>query len=439
MDYTKAVEYIENIPRFAIAEPLAHAKEMMRRLGNPQDACRTIHVAGTNGKGSVCAYLASMLQEGGFTCGLFTSPHLIKVNERFKINQEMIGDDDFLRLFCKVKTVIDEFLDEGREHPSFFEVVFAIGMLYFQEQKVDYAVMETGLGGRLDATNTVAQPEACVITSISLEHTEYLGDTVAKIAAEKAGIIKTGVPVIYDGSDPAAARVIDGAAKSLGSPVYPLEQLMYEIIQNTPQGIDFSFYYKYYKGITISIPYIAPYQMANASLAFLTMLVLQDKHKIPVETLIQGIAKTRWEGRMETILPGVIADGAHNEDGVRKFTETVRYFRQDYRITILFTAVSDKKYRDMIETICCEIQPDQVITTQIEGERMVAAGELAKIFLENNCTQVYAQPNVRRAFDEACQAKQDGLLFCVGSLYLIGEIKEYLDKRRRDYLREAYR
>lgn len=432
MNYTKAVDYIENIPRFAIAEPLEHAKEMMRRLGDPQNACRTIHVAGTNGKGSVCAYLASMLEAGGFTCGLFTSPHLVKVNERFKINGEMIGDDDFLRLFNKVKTVIDQFLEEGREHPSFFEVVFAVGALYFQEQQVDYVVLETGLGGRLDATNAVAEPEACVITSISLEHTEYLGDTVEQIAAEKAGIIKTGVPVIYDGSQPDAAAVIAGRTKTLKCPAFPLEQSMYEIKQNTPQGIDFSFYYKYDKGITISIPYIAPYQMVNASLALLTMLILKEQHRIPVELLKQGIAKSSWEGRMETILPGVIVDGAHNEDGVKKFAETASMFSPDYRITILFSAVADKRYQDMIETICREIRPDEVITTQITGERMVAADELARVFLEHDCKKVQVQSDVRQAFEQACEAKQDGLLFCVGSLYLVGEIKEHLDMRRRD-------
>jgi len=432
LNYTKAVEYIENIPRFAIAEPLRHAQEMLRRVGNPQNECKVIHVAGTNGKGSVCAFLAAMLEAGGFRCGLFTSPHLVQMNERFKINGKMMDDATFLRLFLDVKQVIDAFVKEGKEHPSYFEVVFVIGMLYFKERSVDIVVLETGLGGKLDATNTVERPLAAVITSISLDHTEYLGDTIGSIAGEKAGIIKPDVPVIYDGRNREAADVIEKRAKEVGAPAYELDDSMYEIIQNTRSGIDFSLRCKYYDNITVSIPYIAPYQVVNASLALLTMGVIRDMHKISTETLCCAVRDAKWEGRMETVLPGVILDGAHNEDGVLRFVETAMAFRRDYRITILFSAVADKKYRDMIRLICDEIQPDAVVVTQLDGGRIVPAEELALAFGGFGCREVYSEPNVVNAFERAYTLKEEGLLFCVGSLYLAGEIKGYLRRRIND-------
>ena len=423
MNYQEAVEYIEAIPQFEIIEPLEHAKEMLKRLGEPQNSFKAIHVAGTNGKGSVCAYLDSMFREGGFKCGLFTSPHLVKMNERFKINGQNMSDETFLRLFRVVKKVIDDFVSEGKEHPSYFEIVCVMGMLYFKEQKVDVAIIETGLGGRLDATNTIDQPLACVITSIGLEHTQYLGDTLGKIAREKAGIIKPNVPVIYERSSEEVATVISNRAQKLNSKSYQLDSSMYEIILKTARGIDFSFYCKYYKSSTIFINSIASYQMANASLALYTMGVLQEFHKLSLEVLKAGIAKTKWEGRMETALPGVIFDGAHNEDGIAKFAETAAEFSEEYRITILFAAVSDKKYQKMIHTIMDKIKPAAVVTTQIEGERIITADKLARYFVAEGCSEVYSNANVVAAFKQAMKLREDGLLFCVGSLYMIGEVK----------------
>ena len=185
MNYKEIVDYIEEIPKFTTKNPLDHTKELLARLGNPQNQQKVIHVAGTNGKGSVCAYLDSMLRAGGYRVGLFTSPHLVKINERFKINGQMISDDTFVQAFEQIKRIIDEAVAEGLDHPSYFETLFLMGMMIFQKAGVDYVVLETGLGGRLDATNTVDEPLACIITSISLDHVEYLGDTIEKIAEKK--------------------------------------------------------------------------------------------------------------------------------------------------------------------------------------------------------------------------------------------------------------
>ena len=430
LNYKEAADYIEEIPKFTEKNPLEHTRALLERLGNPQNRMKVIHVAGTNGKGSVCAYLDAMLREGGYRVGLFTSPHLVKVNERFKINGVMVSDQVFLEAFERVMEIIRQAREDGLEHPSYFETLFLMGMVIFSQAEVDYLVLETGLGGRLDATNTVERPLACIITSISLDHVEYLGNTIPESAREKAGIIKPGVPVIYDGHVPEASAVIEKQAEKLGSPAYALTEDMYEMVSNTREGIDFSFHCRYYNTVTISIPYIAAYQMMNASLAFFTMELLREDHGIPVETLIRGISQTRWEGRMETILPGVIVDGAHNADGVRRFVETACHFRRDNEITLLFSAVSDKNYREMIRTVCESIRPKAVVATQIWGSRIVPARELAELFQSCGCPRTEAVEDVGEAFERACALKGDGMLFCVGSLYLVGEIKDYLNRRK---------
>ena len=369
-----------------------------------------------------------MLRAGGYKVGLFTSPHLVKINERFKINGEMISDERFVKAFEEVQKIIKKAQEDGLDHPSYFETLFLMGMVVFKEADVDYVVLETGLGGRLDATNTVDHPLACIITSISLDHVEYLGDTIGKIAGEKAGIIKPQVPVIYDGHQPEASEVIEKRANELGSPAFALTEDMYEMQKNTREGIDFSFHCKYYNTVQLSIPYIASYQMMNASLAFFTMEQLRDVHNIPVEKLIEGLKNTHWEGRMETVLPDVIVDGAHNADGVARFVETACHFGKEHPITLLFSAVADKDYEKMIRTVSEKIRPRAVVATEVGGSRVVPATELAEFFKEDGCEQVIAEANVGEAFEKALSLKGDGMLFCVGSLYLVGEIKEYLQK-----------
>lgn len=430
MNYREIVTYIDEIPKFTSKNPLDHTKDLLARLDHPQNKMKVIHVAGTNGKGSTCAYLDSMLRAGGYHVGLFTSPHLVKINERFKIDGEMVSDEIFVDAFHKVQKIIQEAKEDGLDHPSYFETLFLMGMLIFQEAGVEYVILETGLGGRLDATNTVDRPLACIIASISKDHVEYLGDTIAQIAGEKAGIIKAGVPVIYDGHNEEVNQVIDKKAKEMQAPAYRLTADMYEMLTNTKEGITFTFQGPCSEKANISIPYIAPYQMMNASLAFFTMEMLKDEHKIPMEKRIQGIANTRWEGRMETIMPGVIVDGAHNADGVAQFVDTACHFARDNRITLLFSAVADKDYKKMIQTVSESIRPQAVVATQIWGSRAVPAEDLAQLFRDYGCGYVVAEPEIGKAFDKAYELKQDGMLFCVGSLYLVGEIKAYLAQKK---------
>ena len=429
MHYEEAVAYIEETPKFTKKNSLDHTRECLRRLGNPEKKFKVIHVAGTNGKGSTCAFLTSILREAGYSCGLFTSPHLVRINERFQINEINIDDDTFLAAFEKVKALADELVAEGSYHPTYFEMLFLMGMVIFADAGVDYVTLETGLGGRLDATTAVEDPVACVITSISLDHMQYLGDTVSKIAGEKAGIIVPNVPVIYDGNDPDAAKVIEKRAKELGSPAYKVVQSDARVLGNNKDGIDFSLKDEYYGDTSFHIPFIAWYQVMNASLSLTTMEVLRNVIPVTMEQMQEGIKNTRWQGRMETILPGVIVDGAHNEDGVRRFVETAERFQDEYPLTLLFSAVNDKDYQDMIHTICQKIKFRKVVTTEVGGYREVPSAELAEIFQKEGCKDVANSDSIQEAFYMASEAKgEDGMLFCVGSLYLVGEIKALLSE-----------
>ena len=216
MTYEEAVKYILDIPKFTRKNDASHTKTLLGLLGDPQEAAKVIHVAGTNGKGSVCAYLDAMLRSEGKRTGLFTSPHLVKMNERIVIDGSPISDDAFVFVFEKTLSCVRQMEKQGLAHPTFFEFLFAMACTAFADAGVEYAVLETGMGGRLDATNTVERPLACVITSIGMDHMEYLGNTPAEIAGEKAGIIKPGVPVFFSETSEESDSVIEKTAEKRG-------------------------------------------------------------------------------------------------------------------------------------------------------------------------------------------------------------------------------
>lgn len=430
MTYQEAVAYIDETPKFTKKNTLDHTRAFLKRLGDPQEKMKILHVAGTNGKGSVCSFLASMLKAGGKRTGLFTSPHLVKINERFVMDERDVSDEEFLEAFHTVMDCVEEMKEEGYPHPTYFELLFLIGMKLFERAGVEYLVLETGLGGRLDATNSVAHPLVSVITSISLDHTEYLGDTVAAIAGEKAGIIKEGVPVVYDASCPESAEVIRRRAEELHAPAYPITPKMYKISKTTKKHIDFSIDSGYYDDIRLSISSVAEYQVKNAAEAVTAIRVIDREGAFTDEVIRKGVEEMRWQGRMETVLPGVIIDGAHNEAGVEEFVKTARRLEADYPVTLLFAAVGDKDYRHMIETICQKLRLERVIVTEVGGYRSVDVKVPEELFRQFGAKKVTAIPDVEEAFDEALREQGDGILFCVGSLYLVGNIKSILETRR---------
>lgn len=432
MTYREAVTYIEETPKFTKKNTLENTRAILRCLGNPQDKMKILHVAGTNGKGSVCSFLASILKAAGKRTGLFTSPHLVEINERFVVDEEQVSNEAFLEAFHRVMECIGEIEREGYAHPTYFEILFLIGMVLFEQADVEYLVMETGLGGRLDATNSVDHPIVTVITSISLDHTEYLGNTVAEIAGEKAGILKEGVPVVYDASDPEAEAVIRKRARELHAPAFGVRPEMYKISSMTDKHIDFSIHSGYYDYIELSISSVAEYQVMNAAEAVTAIKALDGGAEFTSDTIRRGIDAMRWQGRMETVLPGVIIDGAHNEAGVEEFVKTAKRLEKDYPVTLLFAAVDDKDYPSMIQTICRELRPERVIVTEVGGYRAVEAEKSAALFRQSGMDKITAYADAEEAFAAALREKADGILFCVGSLYLAGSIKGILRRMSHD-------
>ena len=432
MTYKEAEAYINSVPKFTSKNKPENTMELIRRLGHPERSMKVIHVAGTNGKGSVCAFLSSMLTEGGKRTGLFTSPHLVKINERFQINNEPVSDEIFLNAYERVMKLVEEMQKDGFYHPAYFELLFAIGMVIFEEAQVEYLILETGLGGRLDATNIVEKPVVTVITSISLDHTEILGDTIEEIAGEKAGIIKQNIPIVYDGREKRAERVILQKAEEQNAKAVPLDEEKLSIQGSTDHSVDYMFDNPVYKGHLITVPYLAPYQVRNSALALLAMEEIDPQHEISLETRLQAIRDTRWQGRMETVLPGVIVDGAHNEDGVHEFVRTLRQVGSSRRIVMLFSAVVEKNYEEMVHTICETGCIQEVVVTEIHGSRIVPAEELAAVFRKFTNVPVTVIHSIEEAFNTAMEKKGDGLLFCVGSLYLVGEVKKVIEEKKHD-------
>lgn len=432
MNYEEAVAYINDTPRFTTKNTLENTRMVLARLGHPERRMKLIHVAGSNGKGSVCAYLSSILTTAGRQTGLFTSPHLVEINERFQLNQQPVSDDLFLEAFKAVMGQVQSLLKECPDrfsHPTFFELLFLMGIYIFDKSHMEYVVLETGLGGRFDATNVIEKPLVSVITSISLEHTEYLGDTCELIAGEKAGIIKEGCPVIYDGTRKDVERVILEKAAEMHAKAYAIRPDMYKILMNTQKTIDFLMDTGYYLPMEISISSVAEYQIMNACEAAAAAHVLDPE--LTEEDIRRGMEQMRWQGRMETVLPGVILDGAHNDSGVEEFVKTARRFQKDTKVTILFSCVKEKDYEGMIRTICENLSFDSVVVTEVDSDRKVPAEELSQIFRKYTKQPVAEYPSVLEAFDAALERKDGGILFCVGSLYLVGSLKRII--RSREY------
>ncbi len=427
--YEAAVEYILDIPRFTSKNTMQDTKDFLEKLGNPDKKLKIIHVAGTNGKGSVCAYLASLLNVKGLKTCRFTSPHLVDVRERFLIGEDMVTKEAFLNAFLAVYDNLPwEELENGTGyHPTFFEYLFFMAMLLFKEADCDYCILETGLGGRLDATNAVSHKELAVITRIGIDHTEYLGDTMEKIAAEKAGIMHESAPVIFWQTDDAVGDVFSERASTLQIQAHSLSKNHYRKSTFHNKSIDFSYQSLYYDSVRLSINTIAAYQVENATLALRAVEVLfPDKSFTP--TLMQeGLTNAFWAGRMEEIMPDIYVDGAHNEDGLRAFLETVALDGCEEKRHLIFGVVADKAYDAMIHQITQSGLFAHIYVAQLKSYRAVDAGQLTAIFTSCTEQKVSCFSTVKDAFMAACAAREDGeRIYIAGSLYLVGEIKEFL-------------
>lgn len=427
--YEEAAAYIEEIPKFTKKHTLEHTKTFLKRLGNPAADRKIVHVAGTNGKGSVCAYLQAILMAEGKRTGFFTSPHLVSVNERIRVDNIQIDNETFLKVFRKVLKIVRQMVEDGIEHPSYFEFLFGMGMTAFAETDVEYIILETGLGGRLDATNAIDNPALAIITSISLDHTAILGDTIEKIAGEKAGIIKPGVPVFFDGSSKKAAEVIKAKASELGVSCREVTKNAYEIQEVHRKYIAFSRRSAYDKDVIFQVPMCGCYQAMNAELALEASEYLLAGEEIHMDRWKEALAELHWEGRMERVGAHITVDGAHNPGAMEAFVESVKALDESERgeMVLLFSAVSDKKYDQMIEYLCENLDVKAYVVTQIEDERGVPAEELADVFRRYTDRPVYCKERLEDAVRTAMNERgETGEIYCFGSLYLVGMMKKLL-------------
>ncbi len=431
--YAEAAAYIEKIPRFTKTHSLEHTKEFLRKLGNPALDRKIIHVAGTNGKGSVCVYLQAILLAEGKKTGLFTSPHLMTVNERIRIDNVPVGDEMFLEVFRQVSAAAGQMEQEGYGYPSYFEFLFGMGMKVFSGTDVEYIILETGLGGKLDATNSVDAPGLTVITSISLDHTEILGDTVEQIAGEKAGIIKRGVPVIYDGSSARAAAVIRRAADRKGAPCREISNNAFEIREVTRKYIAFSRVNAYDKDVIYQVPVCGCYQVMNAEIALCAAEYLLKEEEIHEERWQKAIASLRWEGRMEKVLPHMTLDGAHNPGAIEAFVESIKALGADRGEgpVIVFSAVRDKRYEQMIAYLCRNLKARSYVVTEIDNARKIPAIELERVFKKYTTKKIICEADIKKAIQAAeAERQEDEEIYCLGSLYLVRMIKKQLEGDR---------
>lgn len=442
----QAEEYLEKIPMWTREKhSLTDIRAFLHEMGDPDRKLSIIHVAGTNGKGSVCAFLTSLYQNAGFRTGTFISPHLVTVRERFLLNNEMVSPGKLQAAFETVLETVNIMKEKGYSHPSYFEFLFYMAMALFADETPELVILETGLGGRLDATNVVENPLACVITSISLDHIMYLGDTIEAVAGEKAGIIKRQVPVIYDDTVPEASEVIRERAVQMASKAYPVGKGDFSILETKDQGLSIRAEGEAAQAfaaagpLVLEIPFEAPYQAENAMLAVKTAVVLGQRERgfrLTEAQITEGIRTARWAGRMERVGENLYLDGAHNPGGIKAFIQAAASMaaRKKKKAYLLFGAVSDKDYRAMARLLCERISWAGIGVVHIDSSRSMDTEALAEAFSQAYKGPVRAFETAGEALREMKKQAGDELLFCAGSLYLIGELKVQLKgmERRED-------
>jgi dihydrofolate synthase/folylpolyglutamate synthase len=399
--YSATLEFLYSLQIFGARFGLETTRRLAALAGNPQEKLRFIHVAGTNGKGSTCAMLESIYRAAGLRVGLFTSPHLVSFRERIQVNRQWISEAEAARLVAELRAA------NGENNVTLFEFSAVIALKFFAEQKCDLVIWETGLGGRLDATNIVT-PLASVITNIAFDHHQWLGDTLAKIASEKAGIIKSGVPIITAAGESEALEVIRTIAREKNAPLTVVEA-------NESQ----------FAGMP-AMPLPGAHQKLNAALALATVGVLQQQIYISAENIRAGLSVVNWPGRLQLVQKPdgrkILLDGAHNLAGAEALRAALAQEFPGARPLLIFGALADKNWPDICRLLGS--LASEIFTVPVASERTADPVELAKIFREANPTvAVTAHENLAAALNASNDAR---FVMITGSLYLIGEALERL-------------
>ncbi len=405
MNYTESIEYIHTIPRFVRPLGNENLERLLEALGLPQNQLKFVHVAGTNGKGSVCAMLSEVLKRAGYKTGLFTSPFIEVFNERIRINNEMIDDN----ILAEYVTETSQLMERGDAQVSEFAFITAVALKYFADSECDIVVLETGMGGRLDATNIIPAPEVAVLTSIGMDHMQYLGETVEEIAEEKCGIIKPGLTVVSAPN----VRVIDtikAAAEKVGAELTVCEEgreVWNQLV---------------YKTWIYNLSLKGKYQYENASVVIETVNALNDRGwKVSATALCSGLENTKWKARYEFISPNIIVDGAHNIDGIRALKESL--VAENKPVTLVLAMMKDKSYDVCIHTIAGVAKT--VIATELDMERSLTAAEIKRV-CDNTGVECIEESDIAKAIEKAQERAGNGLVCICGSLYLAGEAENIL-------------
>ncbi len=428
-------ELLNMIPKFTTKHSLEETRAFLDYLGSPDENMGIIHVAGTNGKGSVCSYISTVLTKADYSVGLFTSPHLVSVNERFAIDNKPVSEGVFVEVFVEALRRIREYGDP-EYFPTYFELLFFVAMLLYDVYPVDYLILETGLGGRLDATNAVNNPIISIITEIGYDHMEYLGESIEDIAAEKAGIIKSGAPVVFFDKRKEASDVIKKVAMEKEVRAISVEEKNIEDIEfvrdeGGNKYIAFSYKSLYDKYAGLKLATQALYQTQNASVAVAALEILREAGANITELDIrEGLLSAKWSGRMEEMRPGIYIDGAHNIDGVEAFLKSVEKIECPGKKHLVFGIMADKLYKDIIRMILGSRQFDSIYVTNLDSDRSVSMSDLKIAFEE--CKEelgiiglpIKYYSNVRDTITDVITMRKSGdCVFAAGSLYLVGQIK----------------
>lgn len=429
MNYKMAMEYVESLNRYGIVPGLASMEELCRRLSDPQKDLKVVHIAGTNGKGSVLAYVSTILKTAGQKVGRYISPVISDYRERIQINGRMISRNSLCSCLEEVKAACDAMLEAGMPHPTPFEVETALAFLYFKQQQCDIVVLETGMGGRLDATNVIENTLVAVIASVSMDHMQFLGNTLTKIAGEKAGIIKNGCYVIAMRQNSEVMEVIREISEEKHGTLVISDGSKAEKVRFGLERQRFD--YLDYKNLEIRLP--GKCQIDNAVLAIDTIKALagngfevQEKH------LRKGLAETCWLGRFSVIgkKPLFIVDGAHNEDAAKKLADSIRFYFTNKRIVYIMGILRDKEYDKIIaETYACA---EQIITvTPPDNLRALSAYELAQAVKEYH-PQVTAAGSLEEAVEMAyLLADKDSVIISFGSLSFLGRLIPIVENKSK--------
>ena len=400
-NYERSINYLESLLKFGIKPGLDRIKYLLRLIDQPQEKFKIIHVTGTNGKGSVCATLAEILKTAKFKVGLFTSPHLISYRERFKINGVEISENDFTNLVDDMKILVDQMINECNESPTEFEVLTAMAFKYFADQKVDYAVIEVGLGGLLDSTNVV-KPKISVITNVANDHAEKCGGDLLGIARHKAGIIKNKIPIVTGASDE-PLKIISEVAKQKDSKIYVLNK-------------------DFFVDDSLKISLQGEYQKLNAAIAVETAKLLNED-QITDEVIKTAIQNVKWQGRFEIFHYGdktIIIDGAHNGAGAKALRKSLdKKFSTDRRI-FLFGVLADKDIDEMIKILFRK--DDFVIVIKPNSPRAADPKKIIELLQARSIESIAIEDN-EKAFEKFINSNEK-ILIAAGSLYMIGKIRE---------------